>query len=95
MVSIKQLRYFQAVVRHGHFGRAAAACAITQPALSMQVQALEKELGLQLFERTTKGIVLTDGGREIARRAERILTDVRELGEYARHHATTLSGGKA
>jgi LysR family hydrogen peroxide-inducible transcriptional activator len=92
MVSIKQLRYFQAVVRHGHFGRAAAACAITQPALSMQVQALEKELGLQLFERTTKGIVLTDGGREIARRAERILTDVRELGEYARHHATTLSG---
>jgi len=92
MVSIKQLRYFQAVVRFAHFGRAAEACSVTQPALSMQIQALEKELGLQLVERSAKGVVLTDGGREVAKRAERILSDVRELGEYAHHHASTLSG---
>lgn len=92
MVSIKQLRYFHAVVRNAHFGRAAEDCSITQPALSMQIQALERELGLQLIERSAKGVVLTAGGREVARRAERILSDVHELGEFARHHGSTLCG---
>jgi len=89
MVSLKQLRYFSTVARTGHFGAAAAQCAITQPALSMQIQELEKELGLQLLERGRKGVGLTAGGREIAGRAARVLADVRDLVDSARH----LSGG--
>jgi LysR family hydrogen peroxide-inducible transcriptional activator len=89
MVSLKQLRYFSTVARTGHFGAAAEQCAVTQPALSMQIQELEKELGLQLLERGRKGVGLTAGGREIAGRAARVLADVRDLVDSARH----LSGG--
>ena len=92
MISLKQLRYFCAVADSGHFGAAAARCAITQPALSMQVQELEKTLGLQLLERGSKGVTLTAGGREIAERAARVLADVRDLVDSARHHAGGLSG---
>jgi LysR family hydrogen peroxide-inducible transcriptional activator len=92
MVSIKQLRYFEAVARLGHFGRAADHCAVTQPALSMQIQELESELGLQLVERRPKGMRLTAEGSEIARRATRILAEVRDLGDYARHRAKLLTG---
>lgn len=92
MVSIKQLRYFQALVQSGHFGRAAENCAVTQPALSMQIQTLEKELGMQLVERTSKGVLLTDGGREIAKRAERVLAEVDDLADFASHHGGTLTG---
>ena len=50
-LTLKQLRYFEALARHGHFGRAAEACAISQPALSMQIKELEDILGAALFER--------------------------------------------
>ena len=50
MISLKQLRYFEAVARTRHFGKAAEQCAVTQPALSMQIQELEKTLGVQLME---------------------------------------------
>jgi LysR family hydrogen peroxide-inducible transcriptional activator len=89
---MKQLRYFEAVARLGHFGRAAQQCAVTQPALSMQVQDLERELGLQLIERRRSGIQLTEDGREIARRAARVLSDVRDLTDYARHRGGEMSG---
>src|SRR5262245_17199333 len=92
MTSLKQLRYFDAVARFGHFGRAAEHCAVTQPALSMQIQELEKELGLQLLERGPKGVRLTAEGREVAQRANRILSQVRDIGEFARQRATLLSG---
>jgi LysR family hydrogen peroxide-inducible transcriptional activator len=92
MTSIKQLRYFDAVARFGHFGRAAEHCAITQPALSMQVQQLETELGLQLVERGPKGVRLTAEGREVAEHAARVLEQVRDIGEFARQRASGLSG---
>jgi LysR family hydrogen peroxide-inducible transcriptional activator len=92
MVSLKQLRYFTTVARTGHFGWAAEQCAITQPALSMQIQELEKELGLQLLERGRKGVALTVGGREIADRAARVLADVRDLVDSARHLSGSFSG---
>jgi LysR family transcriptional regulator, hydrogen peroxide-inducible genes activator len=92
MVSLKQFRYFLAVARTGHFGAAAERCAVTQPALSMQIQELEKELGLQLLERGPKGAGLTPGGREIAVRAARVLADVRDLVDSARHLAGGFSG---
>src|SRR5882762_2666025 len=92
MVSHKQLRYFDAVARGGHFGVAAEQCGVTQPALSMQIQELEKTLGVQLLERGRKGVTLTSGGREIAERAARVLADVRDLADCARQQGDTLSG---
>lgn len=92
MISLKQLRYFDALARLGHFGRAADHCAVTQPALSMQIQDLERELGLKLVERRRGGIRLTGQGREIARRAAQILAGVRDLKDHAQHLAEGLSG---
>jgi LysR family transcriptional regulator, hydrogen peroxide-inducible genes activator len=92
MVSLKQLRYFSTVARTGHFGAAAEQCGVTQPALSMQIQELEKELGLQLLERARKGVGLTTGGREIADRAARVLAEVRDLVDSARHLSGQFSG---
>lgn len=91
-VTFKQLRYFDALARELHFGRAADACAVTQPALSMQIHELEQNLGLMLVERTRSGVQLTDKGQEIARRASRILGDVRDLVAYAHHANRVLSG---
>jgi LysR family hydrogen peroxide-inducible transcriptional activator len=92
MVSVKQLRYFEAVVRFGHFGKAADHCAVTQPALSMQIQELENALGLQLLERRPRGAEATDAGREIGRRASRILSELRDLEDFARQRAEVLTG---
>jgi LysR family transcriptional regulator, hydrogen peroxide-inducible genes activator len=92
VVSLKQLRYFDAVARSGHFGAAADQCGVTQPALSMQIQELEKTLGAQLLERGRKGVTLTAGGRAIAQRAARVLADVRDLADYARRQGGAMSG---
>ncbi len=91
-VTLKQLRYFDALAREQHFGRAADACSVTQPALSMQIQELEASLGLALVERTRAGIKLTPKGQEIAIRAQRLLNDVRDLIDYAKHSTGILSG---
>jgi LysR family hydrogen peroxide-inducible transcriptional activator len=91
-VTLRQLRYFDALAQSLHFGRAAEQCAVTQPALSMQIQELEKEIGAPLIERTRLGAQLTDEGKEIARRVSRILSDVRDLVDHARHHQRLLSG---
>ena len=60
MITLRQLRYLAALAKHGHFGRAAEACAVTQPALSMQIRDLEKRLGVELVERRP-GLVLIYG----------------------------------
>jgi LysR family hydrogen peroxide-inducible transcriptional activator len=91
MLSLKQLRYLDAIARHGHFGKAAAHCAVSQPALSMQIQELEQELGVQLVERRRQGAQLTEAGREIARRAQRVLNEVRDIGDFARQSREPLS----
>ena len=91
-VSLRQLRYFDALARLLHFGRAADECTVTQPALSMQIQELEKELGVVLIERTRSGAKLTPGGQEVARRARQILASVRDLADYARHGGHVLAG---
>src|SRR5256885_16124645 len=70
MITLRQLRYLSALAKHGHFGRAAEACAVTQPALSMQIRDLERTLGVAVVERRPGDVMLTDVGREIARRAE-------------------------
>jgi LysR family hydrogen peroxide-inducible transcriptional activator len=91
MISLKQLRYLDAIARFGHFGKAASHCAVTQPALSMQIQELEQELGVQLVERRRQGAQLTETGREVARRAQRILNEVRDIGDFARQCRAPLS----
>lgn len=92
MISLRQLRYFSAVARFGHFGRAAEHCSVTQPALSMQIRELEEGLGLKLFERRQRGVNLTDAGREILDRANDILMAVRDLDDFAHHHEKVLTG---
>lgn len=92
MISLKQLKYFDAVARCGHFGKAAEQCAVTQPALSMQIQQLEKFLAIQLFERGHGSVMLTNGGRSIALRAARILSDARDIVDLARQEGKSLCG---
>lgn len=91
MITLRQLRYLISLARHRHFGRAAADCAVTQPALSMQVRALEREIGAELVERRPGEIALTDIGLDVAERAELILTATRDLVDFASHR-DLLSG---
>ena len=91
MITLRQLRYLSSLARHRHFGRAAADCAVTQPALSMQVRELEREIGAELVERRPGEIVLTDTGLDVAQRAEQILAATRDLVDFARHR-DLLSG---
>lgn len=92
MVTLKQLRYLSALAEHRHFGRAADACAVTQPALSMQIRDLERDIAADLVERRPGEVVFTATGREVAERAERILTAVNDLVDVARHRGRSLTG---
>jgi LysR family transcriptional regulator, hydrogen peroxide-inducible genes activator len=85
VITLRQLRYLSALARHKHFGRAADDCAVTQPALSMQVRELEREIGAELVERRAGEIALTETGLEVAQRAEHILAATRDLVDFARH----------
>ncbi|MGZ5787492.1 MAG: hydrogen peroxide-inducible genes activator [Ramlibacter sp.] len=91
MITLRQLRYLTSLARHRHFGRAAEDCAVTQPALSMQVRELEREIGTELVERRPNEIALTDTGLEVAERAEHILAATRDLVDFVRHR-DLLSG---
>lgn len=90
--SLKQLRYFDALAEQGHFGRAAEACAISQPALSVQIRELEETLGAALVERGARQVGLTPFGVAFAQRAREILRAVDELADLARAHAGPLAG---
>ncbi len=92
MITLRQLRYLEALAEHRHFGRAAEACSITQPALSMQIRELEKQLGVELVERRPGEVALTDIGRDVAGRAEQVLAAARDLADFARHRGRVLSG---
>jgi LysR family hydrogen peroxide-inducible transcriptional activator len=92
MITLKQLRYLAALAEHRHFGKAAEACAVTQPALSMQIRELEKDLGVDLVERRPGEVLLTQTGAEVVERAERVLAAARDLTDFARHSGRTLSG---
>ncbi len=91
-LTLKHFRYFEALARHGHFGRAANACAISQPALSMQIKELEDTLGTALFERGARHVRLTNFGEEFAPRIRDILRSVDELGDLARASRDRLLG---
>ena len=92
MITLRQLRYFEALARHRHFGKAAEDCAISQPALSMQIRELEQSLGGPLVERRPNEVVLTELGTEVARRAEQLLAGASDLVDFAQHRQKLLSG---
>jgi len=91
-VTLRQMRYFEALAQHRHFGRAAQACAVSQPALSVQIKELEEVLGVQLVERTARQVRLTSFGEDLAFRVRGILRSVDELGELARASRDGLAG---
>ncbi|PVB60537.1 LysR substrate-binding domain-containing protein [Labrenzia sp. 011] len=91
-ITLKQLRYFEALARHRHFGRAAESCAISQPALSMQIKEMEEALGATLFERGARQVRLTQFGEVTAERARDILRATDELGDLARASRERLVG---
>jgi LysR family hydrogen peroxide-inducible transcriptional activator len=91
-MTLRQLRYFDALARHSHFGRAAAACAISQPALSMQIKELEDALGAALIERGARQVRLTRLGEDAAPRVRDILRSVDELADFARASRGRFAG---
>ena len=90
--TLRQLRYFLAVAEEQHFGQAAARCAVTQPALSMQIRELEQTVGAVLVERTRHGAKLTDAGARLAQRATKVLHEIRDLVDDVRGSAGVLRG---
>lgn len=91
-LTLKHLRYFDALARHRHFGRAAEASAISQPALSLQVKELEGILGAPLVERGPRQIRLTPLGEDFVLRARDVLRAVDELSSLARATTGPLAG---
>ncbi|MEE3316221.1 MAG: LysR substrate-binding domain-containing protein [Pseudomonadota bacterium] len=91
-LTLKHLRYFQALAQHRHFGRAADACAISQPALSLQIKELEALFGVALVERNAREIRLTSVGEALLDKARGILLAVGELDDLARAAKGPLAG---
>ncbi len=91
-ITLRQLKYFEALAQQGHFGRAAETAAVSQPALSVQIKELEANLGMPLFERTARSVQLTSFGEEFRTRAQEILRAVDELGDLARAAKQGLAG---
>ena len=90
--SVRQLEYAVALADALHFGRAARACAITQPALSAQIRALEELLELRLFERSRRSVRVTRAGTTLIQQARELLRGLDELVETAREAREPLSG---
>lgn len=88
--SLTQLEYVMAVHKYGHFAKAAEACRVTQPTLSMQIQKLESNLGVVIFDRAKKPVLLTDVGRKIIGQIQAILFEANKIEGIIR----TTQGGR-
>jgi LysR family hydrogen peroxide-inducible transcriptional activator len=91
-MTLTELRYVVAVARERHFGRAADACFVSQPTLSVAIKKLEEELGTQIFERRTNDVTMTPAGERIVGQAQRTLDEAGRIKEIARHGKDPLSG---
>jgi LysR family hydrogen peroxide-inducible transcriptional activator len=90
--TLKQLQYLVALHDHGHFGRAADSCFVTQSTLSAGLRELESLIGLMLVERTRRVVRFTPTGEKIAEKARRVLREAEELTDLARAAGKPLSG---
>src|SRR5882757_7462203 len=90
--TFRQLEHLVLLAHHGHFGRAAKACHVTQSTLSASIKELEKILQASLVDRTKRRVLLTPLGLDIVERARRILLEGKELVEAARAESEPLSG---
>ncbi|NNJ74651.1 MAG: LysR family transcriptional regulator, partial [Anderseniella sp.] len=91
-MTLTELRYIVAVSREKHFGRAARACHVSQPTLSIAIKKLEEELGVQLFERKASEITITPVGERIIEQAQRTLEAADGVRLAAREGKDQLSG---
>ena len=91
-MTLTELRYIVAVARERHFGRAADACFVSQPTLSVAVRKLEEELNTQIFERTNTEVSMTSLGALIVDQAQRVIEEANSLKHLARHGQDPLSG---
>lgn len=91
-MTLTELRYVVAVARERHFGRAADACFVSQPTLSVAIKKLEDELGTQIFERRTNDVTMTPAGERIVGQAQRTLDEAGRIKEIARQGKDPLSG---
>jgi len=80
-MTFTQLEYILAIDTHRHFAKAAEACFVTQPTLSMQVGKLEKTLGVKIFDRTHSPVVPTEAGKQILEQAKKILLEKSRVSE--------------
>jgi LysR family transcriptional regulator, hydrogen peroxide-inducible genes activator len=91
-MTLTELRYIVAVARERHFGRAAEACFVSQPTLSVAVKKLEEELGVTLFERGPGEVTVTPGGTRIVEQAQRVLEEASRIREIAAAGRDPLAG---
>jgi LysR family hydrogen peroxide-inducible transcriptional activator len=91
-MTLTELRYIVAVARERHFGRAAEACFVSQPTLSVAVKKLEEELGVTLFERGPGEVSVTPGGQRIVEQAQRVLEEASRIREIAAAGKDPLAG---
>lgn len=91
-MNLQQLEYIIAVDTYRHFAKAAEKVFVTQPTLSMMIQKLEQELGVQIFDRSRQPVETTPEGREVVDRAKQIIADVNRLKEYTRELKHDVSG---
>lgn len=92
MLSLKQLRYICAVAEHRHFSKAAEACHVTQSTLSAAIQELESQLGVVIFERNKKSVLITPLGARLLHQARLILGNVEDFVGLAKSHDEALTG---
>lgn len=91
-MTLNELRYIVAVARERHFGRAAEACFVSQPTLSVAVKKLEEELGVSLFERGSGEVSVTPVGEQVVSQAQRVLEEAGVVREIARQGRNQLAG---
>src|SRR5262245_27855331 len=91
-LTLRDLQYLVAVADHGHFGRAAASCNVSQPALSTQIRKIEGVLGIQLFERSNRRVAITAMGTAVVDQARVVLEDAQKIGELTHSAREPLSG---
>ncbi len=92
MSSIQQLEYLLAVDRFRHFGKAADSCHVTQPTLSMQIQKLEEEMGVSIFDRSKKPILPTDIGRKVIDQARVVVAEFKKIEQLKEAESSEIKG---